>query len=240
MKESCVNAMTCERHIKNQMSSWIHGPTSRQGCQGRDQEHSNHLWWYRCFHTANVLLIFQRLQLDCSLTMESTGSERTLINIGACVESHKGIIPELLGAHALTGCDTVAQCFGIGKATAMKILKSGHFLQSLGEVHIGMEDIRQNSWLPATEALRETVCLTCALMYGQRKWQDERSQQLLSWKICHPPQRLSRWVCGEHTFKRQYGNPHVKQNRRSWIQLFMAGNVMMFLNHWSLCNYPRT
>ena len=73
--------------------------------------------------------------------MESTGSERTLIDIGACVESHKGIIPELLGAHALTGCDTVAQCFGIGKATAMKIMKSGHSLQRLGEVHVSMEDI---------------------------------------------------------------------------------------------------
>ena len=77
----------------------------------------------------------------CSLTMENTGSERILIDIGACVESHKGIIPKLLGAHALTGCDTVEHCFGIGKATAIKILRSGHSLQSLGEVHVSMEDI---------------------------------------------------------------------------------------------------
>jgi len=51
------------------------------------------------------------------------------------------IIPELPGTHALTGCDTVAQCFGIGKTSAMKILKSGHSLQSLGEFQISMEDI---------------------------------------------------------------------------------------------------
>jgi len=54
---------------------------------------------------------------------------------------------------------------------------------ALQPVHVSMEDImtRATKFMAVcTEALREAVCLTCALMYGQRKWQDERSQQLLS------------------------------------------------------------
>ena len=35
------------------------------------------------------------------------------------------IIPDLLAAHGLTGCDTVATCFGIGKAAALRVLTSG-------------------------------------------------------------------------------------------------------------------
>ncbi len=31
-------------------------------------------------------------------------------------------MPDLLAAHGLTGCDTVAQCYGIGKGVALKVL----------------------------------------------------------------------------------------------------------------------
>ena len=152
--------------------------------------------------------------------MESTGSERTLIDIGACVESHKGIIPELLGAHALTGCDTVAQCFGIGKATAMKILKSGHSLQSLGEVHVSMEDIMTR----ATEFM--------AACYGSTKRNSTSDVRVDVWstkmarqKVTAAPE-LKNLPPTAEAFEMNvrrahiqtaisYGNPQVKQNRRS-------------------------
>ena len=35
---------------------------------------------------------------------------------------HRDIIPDLLAAHGLTGCDTVATYFGIGKAAALRVL----------------------------------------------------------------------------------------------------------------------
>ena len=63
------------------------------------------------------------------MTMESTGSERALTDIGTSVEKHKAMILNFPGAYALTGCDTVAQCFGIGKASAIKELYAGKCLQ---------------------------------------------------------------------------------------------------------------
>ena len=90
-----------------------------------------------------VLLIYfyHSLGLTCTLTMESTGCERALIDIGASVEKHKDISPYLPGAHALTGCDTVAQCFMIGKATALKTLRAGIHLPSLGNIEAHIDDI---------------------------------------------------------------------------------------------------
>ena len=50
---------------------------------------------------------------------------RAVIDIKATVDLHRDIIPDLLAAHGLTCCDTVAIYFGIGKAAALRILASG-------------------------------------------------------------------------------------------------------------------
>ena len=55
--------------------------------------------------------------------MESPGSERALIDIGISVNKNKTLLSNLLSAHAFTGCVTVAQCFSIGKAGAIKAPK---------------------------------------------------------------------------------------------------------------------
>ena len=92
-----------------------------------------------------LMYFFQTLGLSCVLTMESNGSNRTLIDIGASAEKHKTIIPSLPGAHALTGCDTVAQCFGIGKATAIKVLYMGNCLQALGRTDSHIDNVIQEA-----------------------------------------------------------------------------------------------
>ncbi len=43
------------------------------------------------------------------------------------VEQHCTIIPDLFAAYDLTGCDTVATYFGIGKTGVLKVLQSGHY-----------------------------------------------------------------------------------------------------------------
>ena len=57
--------------------------------------------------------------------IQSPKKERTVIDIDATVEKNFSIIPGLLAAHALTGCDTVASYYGIGKGTALKVLREG-------------------------------------------------------------------------------------------------------------------
>ena len=62
--------------------------------------------------------------------------------IPATVQSLKNIIAELLPVHALSGCDTVPMCHGIGKTKMLKAVKSNQCsLHLLGDVDASMEDI---------------------------------------------------------------------------------------------------
>ena len=56
---------------------------------------------------------------------ESLIKERTVIDIQTTVKKNKDILPGILASHALSGCDTVAACFGIGKGKMIKTLTSG-------------------------------------------------------------------------------------------------------------------
>ena len=57
--------------------------------------------------------------------MESPLKGRAVIDIDATVQENLSIIPGLLVAHALTGCDTVASHYGIGKGIALQVLRNG-------------------------------------------------------------------------------------------------------------------
>ena len=47
----------------------------------------------------------------------------SVLDINAAAEEHSSIVPDLPAAHGLTGCDTVASYFGIGKVAALKVLR---------------------------------------------------------------------------------------------------------------------
>ena len=68
------------------------------------------------------------------MVMESPIKERTVIDIQAIVKKHQGIIPGILAGHALSGCDTVAACFGVGKGKMIKVLTSGVPVDIVGDV----------------------------------------------------------------------------------------------------------
>ena len=57
--------------------------------------------------------------------MESPKKERRILDLNMTVRDNMGIIPGLLGAYVLTGCDTVAAYYGIGKGTTLKVLRAG-------------------------------------------------------------------------------------------------------------------
>ena len=90
-----------------------------------------------------VLLIhfYAELDLTCGLRMEATGSDRTVIDIAATVREHSDVVTNLLAMHCLSGCDTVAQLFGIGKGTALKSLTAGLSLTKLGCLDIPLSDV---------------------------------------------------------------------------------------------------
>ena len=80
-----------------------------------------------------LLLHFYNVKnLKCSLVMESTVTGRSTIDIKQTVEKHHNVVGHILAAHALSGCDTVSQPFGIGKVTILKAIENGKYVDLLG------------------------------------------------------------------------------------------------------------
>jgi len=71
-----------------------------------------------------LLCYCNRGDITCKVPMTSPIEGRSFLDITASVETHKQVMPDLLAAYALTGCDTVASPHGIGKMTALKLLRS--------------------------------------------------------------------------------------------------------------------
>ena len=51
--------------------------------------------------------------ISCKVLMVSPVRGRSVLDINAAAEEHSSIVPDLLPAHGLTGCDTVASYFGV-------------------------------------------------------------------------------------------------------------------------------
>ena len=77
--------------------------------------------------------------------MESPIRGRSLINIKTSVQKHTDIIPDILAGHALSGCDTTACLFGIGKGKIVKVLKNGHSLSLVGDKTANIEDANKQA-----------------------------------------------------------------------------------------------
>ena len=73
-----------------------------------------------------VLLLhhYVKQKLTGVVIMESPVKNRVTIDIKATATEHRNIIPDLSAAHALSGCDTTACYFGIGKGIIVKTLKT--------------------------------------------------------------------------------------------------------------------
>ena len=63
---------------------------------------------------------YNQKELNIPMFVESSVHGRQTTDIRTTAKKHANILPNLLAAHGLSGCDTVAPCYGIGK---MKILK---------------------------------------------------------------------------------------------------------------------
>ena len=90
-----------------------------------------------------VLLVhyYAEKKLTSTFLMEPTSQGRPLANIGSTVAKHRSIAPQLLSAHALSGCDTAVSYFGIGKTKVVKVLEAGNRLNHLGNPSANLEDV---------------------------------------------------------------------------------------------------
>ena len=81
--------------------------------------------------------------MQSQILMESFSS--TLVNINETCKKHAAIVPSLIGAHAISGCDSVPKLFGIGKQTVLKYLQQNIQLTSLGNISSTKEEILNKS-----------------------------------------------------------------------------------------------
>ena len=91
-----------------------------------------------------ILLLFhyQAEALTITMKLQPTQAGRAFIDVRATVGKLKYAIAELLPAHALSGCDTVPMCHGIGKSKMLKTVKAEQCsLSLLGDVNANMKDI---------------------------------------------------------------------------------------------------
>lgn len=85
-----------------------------------------------------LLHFYYNLKLETTVLLESTTSSRNVVSIGKSVQANIRIIPSLLAAHALTGCDSVPRMFGKGKRTTCTVLKT-YPLHILGEIDADLD-----------------------------------------------------------------------------------------------------
>ena len=83
--------------------------------------------------------------LSVSLIIEPTSRSRSSIDIGTTVAKQSGIVSQLIAAHAVSGCDTVECCLGIGKTNVVEALLAGIELNHLGDLKDSLDHAMKES-----------------------------------------------------------------------------------------------
>ena len=81
-----------------------------------------------------LLLHFCHLgNISCNVMMVSPIQGRSMLDINASAEKHIAVLPDFLAGHCLSGCESVASHFGIGKGITPKVLRyETHRMDLLG------------------------------------------------------------------------------------------------------------
>ena len=90
-----------------------------------------------------VLLVYWVWKLDSEVTVQMQKWNGEVIDINATVSSLGTKCKNILGVHALSGCDTVSYPFGKGKVSALKVLDMDilHNMERLGEEDATLEEL---------------------------------------------------------------------------------------------------
>ena len=85
--------------------------------------------------------------IQSSVKMLSPIKGRAMIDVNRTVDQNRPVMENLLAAHGLTGCDTVATFYGVGKAAALKVLKTSvHSLDKIGDVSSPLSDVTEQAF----------------------------------------------------------------------------------------------
>ena len=101
-----------------------------------------------------------------------------MIDINGTVDKHQSIIPDLLACHGLTGCDTVATCYGIGKGVALKVLqRQTYSLSCLGDDSVPLDEVKDQATKFILACYGQSQCSTVTEAC-QRLWTSKVGRSL--------------------------------------------------------------
>lgn len=103
---------------------------------------------------------------------------RAVIDINASVDKNRTIMDDLLAAHGLTSCDTVAMYHGIGKGVTLNILRTGKLsLSKVGDITVPVEEavVQATHFILSCYGRPECTSLTDA---RQKIWSRKVSQSI--------------------------------------------------------------
>ena len=58
---------------------------------------------------------YHKESMEAEVFMQATSGERSMMNIKETASLYESIVPYLLAAHALSGCDSVSSFYNIGQ-----------------------------------------------------------------------------------------------------------------------------
>ena len=102
----------------------------------------------------------------------------TVSDINSSIDKNPAVMEDILAAHGLTGCNTVATYHGIGKGIALKVLRSGGLsLSKFGDITSSVEDAlgQSTSFIMSCYGYLESASLTDA---RQKIWSMGVSQSI--------------------------------------------------------------
>ncbi len=100
-------------------------------------------------------------QIACAI--ERCSGSHSTIDVNEVAKQHAAVITNLLGAHALSGCDTISSFAGIytSKRRAALSLPTGDLSALLDEVHRLMSQICSHTIMARNKGHHQTECVQC-------------------------------------------------------------------------------
>ena len=164
-----------------------------------------------------LLHYYNQKEINIPMFMESSVHRRQTTDITATAKEHANLLPNLLAAHGLSGCDTVTPCYGIGKMKILKTLKQGnHSLSCLGDLNANWPDVVKQA---------TSFMLAC---YGVPKLNSMTQARANQWKT---RQVLGRPVCDRGAIPRTLVQSNVVRSR-----LIILINVEINEANWMVSN----
>ena len=118
--------------------------------------------------------------------MQSPVHGRHCIDIKATYFKHRVIVPDLLAVHAISGCDSVAATYGVGKTTAENVAIKGHKLDLLGDLAADFMQVEKQAteFMAACYGVQQCSSMTeCR----HRVWAQRTGKSSSAPKLCSLP-----------------------------------------------------